>query len=324
MTKAIRFHKTGGPEVLQWEDVEVPPPAANEVRLKQTAIGLNFIDLYYRSGLYPHPLPAVLGTEGAGIVEAVGADVKDFTVGQRVSYAGGQLGAYAEARTIATDGLVPLPDAIDDKTAAAITLKGLTAHMLLFKVHPVTAGELVLVQAAAGGVGSILTQYAKHLGCIVIGTAGGADKTKLAKSHGCDHVIDYTREKFVDRVKEITAGKGVSVVYDGVGKATFMDSLDCLQRFGHMVTYGNASGAVPAIEPLLLTQKGSQTLTRPMLFHYISDAAARAKAAKDLFDVVAKGIVKIHIDQTYALKDAAKAHADLAARNTTGSTVLIP
>jgi NADPH:quinone reductase len=324
MVKAIRIHKHGGPEVLQWEDVEVGQPGPKELRLKQTAIGLNFIDTYHRSGLYPMSLPTVLGTEGAGVVEAVGSEVKDFKVGQRVAYAGGQVGAYAEARLIAADTVVPVPDTIDDKVAAAIMLKGLTAHMLLYKVALAKKGDQILVHAAAGGVGSILTQWAKHIGCMVIGTAGGPEKVKLARAHGCDHVIDYKSEKFVERVKEITQGKGVSIVYDGVGQETFLGSLDCLHGFGHMVTYGNASGAVKPMEPLLLTQKGSLTLSRPMVSHYTADPARRATAVADLFDVVAKGIVKIEIAQTYPLKDTAKAHAELAARHTTGSTVLIP
>ena len=324
MTKAIRIHKNGGPEVLSWEDVEVPAPGADDIRLRHTAIGLNFIDIYHRQGLYPLNLPIVLGTEGAGVVEAVGSNVTDLKVGQRVAYAGGQMGAYAEARTIAAMAVDPMPDGIDDKIAAAIMLKGMTAHMLLFKVHPVTKGETVLVHAAAGGVGAILTQWAKHLGCIVIGTAGGAAKVKFAAAHGCDHVIDYTTENFTARAKEITGGRGVSVVYDGIGKDTFMGSLDSLEPFGHMVTYGNASGPVEPISPLLLTQKGSLTLSRPTLFTYTADPALRRRAAKDLFEVVAKGAVKIEIDQTYALKDVGKAHEALAARKTTGSTVLIP
>lgn len=324
MTKAIRIHKTGGPEVLSWDDVEVAAPGADEIRMRHTAIGLNFIDIYHRQGLYPLPMPIVLGTEGAGVVEAVGSNVKDLHVGQRVAYAGGQMGSYAEARTIPADNVVPVPDSIDDKVAAAIMLKGLTSHMLLFKIHPVKKGESVLVHAAAGGVGAILTQWAKHLGCLVIGTAGGAEKVAFAKAHGCDHVIDYTREDFTKRTKEITNGKGVSVVYDGVGKDTFLGSLDALEPFGHMVTYGNASGPVDPISPLLLTQKGSLTLSRPTLFTYTADPAMRRKAAADLFDVVAKGVVNIEIGQTFALKDVGQAHVALASRKTSGSTVLIP
>lgn len=324
MSKAIRIHKTGGPEVLTWEEVPVADPGPNDVRLRHTAIGLNFIDIYHRQGLYPLPMPIVLGTEGAGVIEAVGANVTDFKVGQRVAYAGGQMGAYAEARTIPAIEVVPVPDGIDDKTAAAIMLKGLTAHMLLFKIHPVQKAETVLVHAAAGGVGAILTQWAKHLGCTVIGTAGGAAKLKFAKDHGCDHVIDYTTENFTARAKELTNGKGVSVIYDGIGKDTFMGSLDALEPFGHMVTYGNASGPVDPISPLLLTQKGSLTLSRPTLFTYTADPQRRRSAAKDLFDVVAKGVVKIEIGQSFALKDVAEAHVALASRKTTGSTVLIP
>ena len=324
MTKAIRIHKNGGPEVLSWEDVEVPAPGADDIRLRHTAIGLNFIDIYHRQGLYPLNLPIVLGTEGAGVVEAVGSNVTDLRVGQRVAYAGGQMGAYAEARTIAAMAVDPMPDGIDDKIAAAIMLKGMTAHMLLFKVHPVKQGESVLVHAAAGGVGTILAQWAKHLGCTVIGTAGGAAKVAYARAHGCDHVIDYTKENFTARVKEITGGKGVSVVYDGIGKDTFMGSLDALEMFGHMVTYGNASGPIDPISPLVLMQKGSLTLSRPTLIGYAADPARRRIAAAALFEVVAKGAVKIEIGQTYALKDVGKAHEALAARKTTGSTVLIP
>lgn len=324
MTKAIRIHKNGGPEVLSFEEVEVPPPGAGEIRLRQTAIGLNFIDIYHRQGLYPLKLPVVLGTEAAGVVEAVGANVSDFKVGQRVAYAGGQMGAYAEARVMPAVECVPVPDAIDDKTAAAIMLKGMTAHMLLFKVHPVHKGEAVLVHAAAGGVGAILTQWAKHLGCLVIGTVGSKAKADFARAHGCDHVIDYAQENFTERARAITNGKGVSVVYDGIGKDTFMGSLDALAPFGHLVSYGNASGPVEPFSPLLLSSKGSLTLTRPTLFTYTADPVMRRKAAADLFDVVMAGAVKIEIDQTYALKDVAQAQMDLAARKTTGSTVLIP
>ena len=324
MTKAIRIHKTGGPEVLSWEEVPVGEPKPDEIRLRHTAIGLNFIDIYHRQGLYPLTLPIVLGTEAAGVVEAVGSNVTEFKVGSRVAYAGGQMGAYAEARTIAASAVDPLPDGIDEKVAAAIMLKGMTAHMLLFKVHKVEKGETVLVHAATGGVGTILAQWAKHLGCTVIGTAGGAEKTAYAKAHGCDHVIDYKSEDFTKRVKEITNGKGVSVVYDGIGKDTFMGSLDCLEMFGHMVTYGNASGPIDAISPLLLMQKGSLTLSRPTLIGYAAEPARRRIAAAALFDVVKKGAVKIEIGQSYALKDVGAAQCDLAARKTTGSTVLIP
>ena len=324
MSKAIRIHKTGGPEVLTWEEVEVAAPGPNDIRLRHTAIGLNFIDIYHRQGLYPLKLPIVLGTEGVGVVEAVGSAVADLKVGQRVAYAGGQMGSYSEVRTIPAGDVVPMPDGIDDKVAAAIMLKGLTAHMLLFKIHPVHKGEAVLVHAAAGGVGAILTQWAKHLGCVVIGTAGGAAKVQFARDHGCDHVIDYTTENFTERARAITGGKGVSVVYDGIGKDTFMGSLDALAPFGHMVTYGNASGPIDPFSPLILSAKGSLTLSRPTLFTYTADPVVRRKAAADLFDVVAKGIVKIEIGQTYALKDVGQAHIALAARKTTGSTVLIP
>lgn len=325
MTKAIRIHETGGPEVLTWEDVDVGDPGEGEVRIRHTAVGLNFIDIYQRSGLYPLPdLPLTLGTEGAGVIEAVGPGVDGIEAGQRVAYAGGQLGSYAEARVMPAGVLVPVPDAVDDRTAAAMMLKGMTAHMLLFKSYAVQEGDHVLVHAAAGGVGSILVQWAKHLGATVIGTVGSAAKGEQATGHGADHVINYNEEDFAERVTEITGGQGVPVVYDSVGKDTFEKSLDCLSEWGVLVNFGNASGPAPDVAPLTLMAKGSLFLNRPTLFNYTNDHARRLAAAGDLFDVVAAGNVSIDINQTYPLSDTAQAHMDLAARKTTGSTVLLP
>lgn len=325
MTKAIRIHETGGPEVLTWEDVDVGDPGEGEVRIRHTAVGLNFIDIYQRSGLYPLPdLPLTLGTEGAGVIEAVGPGVDGIEAGQRVAYAGGQLGSYAEARVMPAGVLVPVPDAVDDRTAAAMMLKGMTAHMLLFKSYAVQEGDHVLVHAAAGGVGSILVQWVKHLGATVIGTVGSAAKGEQATGHGADHVINYNEEDFAERVTEITGGQGVPVVYDSVGKDTFEKSLDCLSEWGVLVNFGNASGPAPDVAPLTLMAKGSLFLNRPTLFNYTNDHARRLAAAGDLFDVVAAGNVSIDINQTYPLSDTAQAHMDLAARKTTGSTVLLP
>jgi NADPH2:quinone reductase len=324
MTHAIRIHETGGPEVLRWEAVEVGPPAAGEARIRQTAVGLNFIDTYHRSGLYPVPsLPCVIGSEAAGVIEALGDGVTNLKVGQRVAY-GGILGGYAEARLIKADRLVALPDAIDDTMAAAMMLKGMTAQYLLRRTYRVKEGDTILVHAAAGGVGLILCQWGKHLGATVIGTVGTEKKAELARSHGCDHPIVYTREDFVKRVREITGGEGVHVVYDAVGKDTFAGSLDALSPLGMMVTFGNASGPVPPFEPAILAQKGSLFLTRPTLMTYTAKADDLQATAAELFDVVAAGHVKITVDQTYPLKDTAQAHRDLEGRKTTGSTVLLP
>lgn len=324
MSKAIRIHETGGPEVLSWEDVEVGDPGEGEIRLKQTASGLNFIDCYQRSGLYPLELPLTLGTEGAGVIEAIGPGVDHLTVGQRVAYAGGQMGSYAEERLIAAGAVVPVPDSVEDQTAAAMMLKGMTSHMLLFKCYAVQPGDTILVHAAAGGVGSIMCQWANHLGATVIGTVGSDEKAALAKANGCHHPINYSTENFAERVKEITGGKGVPAVYDSIGKDTFEGSMDCLENFGAMITFGNASGPVPAVEPLTLMQKGSISLSRPTLMNYAADRAQRDKAAAALFDVVGSGHVKIEIGQTYPMSDAAQAHRDLEGRRTTGSTVLLP
>lgn len=325
MSKAFRIHETGGPEVLKWEDVEVGDPGPGEVRLRHTAVGLNFIDIYLRSGLYPlSGLPSGIGQEGAGVIEAVGEGVSDFKAGQRVAYPLGPAGSYSEARLFPADRLVPLPDAIDDQTAAALMLKGLTAWYLIRQTHEVKAGETILLHAAAGGVGLIVCQWAKHLGATVIGTVGSDEKAELAGANGCDHTIVYTRENFTEQVKEITGGAGVPVVYDSVGAATWEGSLDCLSPRGLMVSFGNASGKAPAIEPVVLSAKGSLYLTRPTLGHYIPTRESLLAASNELFGVVTGGQVKIAVNQTYPLAEAAQAQIDLADRKTTGCTVLLP
>ena len=321
MPHAIRVHGTGGPEVLRWEDVEVGEPGPGQVKLRQEAAGLNFIDVYHRTGLYKQELPFTPGVEGAGIVEAVGAGVTDLREGDRVAY-GGPIGGYAEERLIAADRLVKLPAAISSEQAAAMMLQGMTAHMLLRSVHKVQPGETILVHAAAGGVGLIMCQWAKALGATVIGTVGSDAKAELARAHGCDHPIVYTREDFVAEVDRITDGGRVPVVYDGVGRDTFMKSLDCLARRGMMASYGNASGPVDAFEPVILALKGSLFLTRPTLYDYTLDRRDLEEAASELFDVVSSGKVKIEIGQRFALKDAADAHWALEARKTSGSTIL--
>jgi NADPH2:quinone reductase len=308
---------------MRWEEVEIGQPGAGEVRVRNTAIGLNFIDTYHRTGLYPMPLPTTLGMEGAGVVEAVGPKVKGFKVGDRVAYAN-PIGSYAEVCLRPIARLVKIPAGVDDKIAAAIMLKGMTAWYLIKQTYKVKKGETILVHAAAGGVGQILCQWAKYLGATVIGTVGSDAKAALAKKAGCKHVIVTAQEDFVARVKAITKGKGVPVVYDGVGKDTFMGSLDCLAPRGYLVSFGNASGAVTQFNPGLLAGKGSLFLTRPTLFNYTATPEDLAKAARDLFDVVKKKVVKISINQTYPLSEAAQAHRDLEARKTTGSTVLLP
>jgi NADPH2:quinone reductase len=326
MPKAIVVHEVGGPETLSWEDVPAPTPGPGEALVRQTAIGLNFIDVYHRTGLYKLPLPFVVGQEGAGVVEAVGEGVRVVSKGDRVAYAGVQ-GAYAELRTIPAARLVPLPPSIDDRTAAAIMLKGLTAEYLLRRCAHPRAGDKILWHAAAGGVGSIACQWARHLGIHVIGTAGGPAKVKLARERGCEHVIDYLaveQKDVVARVKGLTEGKGVPVVFDSVGKDTFRTSLDCLTPRGLLVSFGNASGAVPPFEPLLLGGPRSLYLTRPALGAYVATREELVEASLALFEVVASGAVKVEIGQTYALRDAAAAHRDLEARRTTGSTVLLP
>ncbi len=325
MTKAFRIHEYGGPEVLNWEDVAVGEPGPGQVRLRHTAVGLNFVDTYMRSGLYKLPsLPSGIGQEAAAVIEAVGPGVTAFKAGQRVAYGIGPADAYSEVRLFPADRLVPLPDAIDDRTAAAIMLKGLTTWYLIRRIHPLKKGETILLHAAAGGVGQIATQWAKHLGAAVIGTVGTDEKAQIAKDRGCDHVIVYTREDFTKRVREITGGAGVPVVYDSVGAATFEGSLDCLRPTGLMVTFGNASGPVPAFPPATLAAKGSLFLTRPRLGDYVPTHDTLLSAAKELFDVVTAGHVKIEIKQSYRLADAAQAQRDLEARKTTGSTVLLP
>jgi NADPH2:quinone reductase len=320
MVHAIRIHQPGGPEALRWEEIELAPPGQGEARIRHTAIGLNYIDTYHRSGLYPVPLPAVLGTEGAGVVEAVGPGVTMVKPGQRVAY-GGVLGAYAEARNVPADRLVPIPDGISDSQVAAMMLKGMTAQYLIRRTYEVEKGETILFHAAAGGVGTIACQWAAHLGATVIGTVGSPEKAKLARDHGCAYPIDYTKEDFVARVGEITKGAKVPVVYDSVGKDTFMKSLDCLRPLGLMASFGQSSGAVAPFDAGILAAKGSLYLTRPTLGTYVAKREDLLATANELFDVVKRGIVKINVNQIYPLKDAAKAHADLHARKTTGSTV---
>jgi NADPH2:quinone reductase len=323
MTMAIRIHETGGPEVLRWEEIELARPGPGEARLRQSAVGLNFLDTYHRSGLYPLTLPAVLGSEAAGVVEEVGPNVREVKPGDRVAYAGVP-GAYAQARVIRADRLVPLPGQIDERAAAAMMLKGMTAQYLLRRTCQVGRGDAILVHAAAGGVGLILCQWAKHLGATVIGTVSTDEKAVLARSHGCDHPIVTSRESFVARVRELTDRRGVRVVYDSVGKDTWDGSLDCLQPLGMMVSYGNSSGPVPPFAPAVLSAKGSLFLTRPTLMTYTARREDLVATANELFDVVRSGVVRIEINQSYPLAEAARAHRDLEARRTTGSTVLVP
>jgi NADPH2:quinone reductase len=323
MPYAMRIYEHGGPDKLRWEQVDVGDPGEGQVRVRNTAVGLNFIDTYQRSGLYPMPLPFTPGSEGAGVIEAVGPKVKEFKVGDRVAYSG-PVGAYAEVVLRPAARLVKIPAGIDDRTAAAMMLKGLTAQYLIRRTYRVKKGDTILMHAAAGGVGQILCQWAKALGATVIGTVGSDAKVALARKAGCRHVIVTSREKFVDRVKEITRGRGLPVVYDGIGKDTFMDSLDCLAPLGLMVSFGNASGAVTQFNPGVLAQKGSLFLTRPTLMNYTATREDLLKAAKELFAVVRSGKVKIPVNQTYPLREAAQAQADLEARKTTGSTVLLP
>ena len=323
MPHAMRIHEFGGPEKLRWEPVEIGDPGPGQVRVRNTAVGLNYIDTYQRSGLYPMTLPFTPGSEGAGIVEAVGPGVKELKVGDRVAYAS-PIGAYAEALLRPADRLVKIPPGVDDKVAAAMMLKGMTTQYLVRRTYRVKKGDTILMHAAAGGVGQILCQWARHLGATVIGTVGSDDKAGLAKSAGCKLVLVTSREKFVPRVKEITKGRGVPVVYDGVGKDTFMDSLDCLQPLGLMVSFGNASGAVPPFNPGILAQKGSLYLTRPTLATYTASREDLVTTARELFSVVKSGAVKIKINQSYPLREAAQAQRDLESRKTTGSTVLQP
>lgn len=325
MSHAVRIHEHGGPEVLRYEEVDVGEPGPDEVRLRQTAVGLNYIDVYHRTGLYPVPqLPSGIGLEAAGEVEAVGANVSDLRQGDRVAYASPPLGAYADSRLIPADRVVRLPDGIDDRKAAAMMLQGMTVEYLIRRTFPVKKGQIVLFHAAAGGVGLIACQWLKAIGATVIGTVGSDEKAELAKAHGCDHPIVYTREDFVARVKEITGGQGVPVVYDSVGKDTWEGSLDCLAPRGMMVSFGNASGAVTEFNPGVLSQKGSLFLTRPTIMTYTAKRQDLVASANALFEVVLDGRVKIEVNQTYPLAEAAQAHRDLEARKTTGSTVLLP
>ncbi|OGB24950.1 MAG: quinone oxidoreductase [Burkholderiales bacterium RIFCSPLOWO2_02_FULL_57_36] len=324
MPKAIRISKTGGPEVMEYVDVEVGEPGPGEARVRQAACGLNYIDVYFRTGLYPQPLPAGLGMEGAGVVEAVGEGVAHVKPGDRVAYAGRPPGAYAEVRTMPASNLVMLPDAIDFETAAAMMLQGLTVQYLFKRTFPLNGGETILFHAAAGGVGLIACQWARALGVTMIGTVGSDEKGALAKAHGCAHVINYNKENFVERVKQITGGKGVPVVYDSIGKDTFIGSLDCLSPLGMMVSFGSASGPVPPFGLNELASRGSLFITRPTLFTYTAKRADLEAMTADLFSMVESGKIKIDINQRYSLKDAGQAHRDLEARKTTGSTILIP
>jgi NADPH2:quinone reductase len=323
MVHAIRIHQNGGPEVLTWESVDVPAPGPGQVRLKQHAVGVNYIDVYQRSGLYKLPLPFVAGSEGAGEVVAVGSGVTDFKVGDRGAYAGA-LGGYAEERVMPADRLVKLPASIDYKTGAAMMLQGMTVRYLLRQTYKVGPGTTMLLHAAAGGIGLIAAQWARHLGATIIGTVSSADKAALAKAAGCTHVINYKTEDFVKRTRELTNGAGVDVVYDAVGKDTYPGSLDCLKPLGLWVSFGNASGAITNFDLLGLSTKGSLFATRPTLATYVAKREDLLANANELFDVVSKGIVKINVNHTYPLKDAAQAHRDLEARKTTGSIVLLP
>ncbi len=323
MPKAIMIHRTGGPDCMIWESVDVGDPAPGEARIRHTAVGVNYIDVYVRSGAYPLlQTPGTPGFEAAGVVEAVGAGVVDVKVSDRVAYAT-SLGAYSQVRLIPADQLVVVPDGIDDNTAAAMMLKGMTAEYLLHRSTTVRPGDTILMQAAAGGVGLLLCAWAKHIGATVIGTVGSDDKAALAKAHGCDHPIVYSREDFVERVKQLTDGRGVDKVFDGVGRDTFQGSFDCLAMRGHLVSFGQASGPIEPIDIAMLSQK-SATLTRPTLFHYTATRADLEAVAGNLIAAVAGGVVKVEVNQTYQLQDAAQAHRDLEARKTTGSTVLLP
>jgi NADPH2:quinone reductase len=321
MPHAIRIHQTGGPDVLQWEEVEVGEPGPGQIKLRQEAAGLNFIDVYHRTGLYQQSLPFTPGVEGAGVVEAVGADVANLKKGDRVAYAG-PIGGYAEERLLDADRAVKLPKGISSEQAAGMMLHGMTAQMLLRSVFPVAKGDTILIHAAAGGVGLIMCQWAAALGATVIGTVGTDEKAELARAHGCAHPIVYSKQDFVAEVNRITAGEKLPVVYDSVGRDTFMKSLDCLKVRGLMVSFGNASGPPDPIAPGILAQKGSLYLTRPTLFHYIASRAQLEQSARELFEIVGSGKVKIEVKQRFALKDAAEAHRELEARKTSGSTVL--
>ena len=324
MIKAIRFEKTGGSDVLHYVDIDLPPPAKGQVQVKHAAIGVNFIDTYHRTGLYPLPLPSGLGSEAAGAITAVGEGVTGFQIGDRVGYASGFIGAYADAVNIPAERLVKIPDGISDEIAAAALLKGMTTQYLIRRIHPVQAGETIVFHAAAGGVGQIACQWAKHLGATVIGTTTSPEKVELAKANGCAHVLNSKDAGWEKQVRELTGGKGVPVVYDSIGKDTFLAGLDCLQPRGIMVTYGNASGPVDPFAPGILAAKGSLFVTRPTLNAYTSTPKDLQDSADDLFAVLLSGAVKVAINQRFALKDAAKAHDALTSKKTTGATILVP
>lgn len=324
MTHAIQIHETGGPDVMKWEEVTIGDPSAGQIRVKHTAVGLNFIDTYHRSGLYPLELPSGIGMEGAGVVEAVGDGVLDLAVGDRVAYASPPVGSYAEARLMPADRVVKITGNVDDKTAAAMMLQGMTVEYLLQRTYKVKPGQTVLYHAAAGGVGLIFCQWAKHIGATVIGTVGSDEKAELAKAHGCAHTINYNTENFAERVRDLTDGQGVPVVYDGVGQSTFEGSLDCLQPFGLMVSFGQSSGPIAPFNSGILAAKGSLFFTRPTLMTYTAKREDLVQSAKDLFDVVGSGAVKINVNHEFALKDAVAAHKALEGRQTTGSVVLVP
>ncbi|MGX1547482.1 quinone oxidoreductase family protein [Streptomyces adustus] len=323
MAHAVRFKETGGPDVLRWEEVVVGDPGPGEVRIRHEAVGLNFADTYFRTGLYPAPLPAGMGVEGAGVIEAVGDGVTDFTEGDRVTYTGSPLGAYSTERVMPADSLIKLPDEIDFETASAMTMRGLTSSYLLRRIYPLKAGDTILLTAAAGGVGLIVCQWAKLLGLTVIGTVSTEEKAELARAHGCDHVIHYRSESVPERVRELTDGAGVPVVFDSVGESTFAGSLASLRRRGLLVCFGTASGPVPPINAMQLAVNGSLFVTRPALADYIADPAERAELAGELFGHVAAGRISIEVGQRYALQDAAQAHRDLESGKTTGSSVFV-
>ncbi|MER5468154.1 quinone oxidoreductase [Streptomyces sp. NPDC002685] len=323
MAHAIRFDETGGPEVLRWEEVVVGDPGPGEVRIRHHAVGLNFADTYFRSGLYPARLPAGLGVEAAGVVEAVGEGVTQFTEGDRVTYTGSPLGAYSTERVMPVDSLIKLPDGIAFETAAAMTMRGLTSAYLLRRIHPLKAGDTILLTAAAGGVGLIVCQWAKLLGLNVIGTVSTEEKAELARAHGCDHVIHYRSENVAERVRELTDGAGVPVAFDSIGKTTYAASLASLRRRGLLVCFGTASGPVPPIDAMQLAVQGSLFVTRPALADYIADPAERAELAGELFDHVISGRITIEVNQRYALEDAVLAHRELEAGQTTGSSVFV-
>lgn len=326
MSKAVRIHAHGGPEALVWEEVEVGSPCPGQARVRHTAVGLNFLDTYFRTGLYPAPggLPLILGNEGAGVIEEVGPDIDWLKPGDRVAYGASPIGAYCEERVMPATSLVKLPDGIADDVAAGMMLKGMTAEYLLRRTFAVKAGDTILYHAAAGGVGLLVGQWAKHIGATVIGTAGNPDKIALAKEHGFDHVIDYSSKDFVEEVRAITGGKMCDVVYDSVGKDTFPASLDCLRSRGMFVSFGQSSGPIPPFNLAILSQKGSLFATRPTLFTYVAKREDLEASTEALFDVVSKGVVRVEVNQRYALKDAARAHADLEGRKTTGTSVLLP